>query len=413
MRLRREVCAAAAGARTEQEFFTRLGQAGVLVRQRHSTTHPGEVTGYAVGLPQHAAKDGGVIWYGGGKLAADLTLPKLRGRWADPTARNPLTGAAAMPGLAVRAVLRASVADAAGQASGEADFFARLRAAGVLVRERFSEVNPGQVTGYAVTLPGCTGPDGTLRWYGGGRLNDALTLPRLRSTWAGGRRGTAERSEASRFTAPERTEIYRHAARQAAAAAEHLRNCTAGDPGSGADAAWAAADTLHAAARATGSRVLRCAADGYDRAARAPYGRVPRRTREGDRLRAAARLLAMTGGSVGDGTGQAGALVANLVALADAVAGLREAQAHAAQAAAAREAAEQLHAAFTQARGRALHPGRVHPRPTRPSAPAGRAHDDFPVPLAQVLPVAVAEESVDVGSRPQAAQPPARARPAR
>ena len=40
-----------------------------------------------------------------------------------------------------------------------------------------------------------------------------------------------------------------------------------------ADAAWAAADTLHAAAAALGSRVLRQAADSYDRAARAPYGR--------------------------------------------------------------------------------------------------------------------------------------------
>jgi hypothetical protein len=39
--LRREVCTAAAGARTEQEFFTRLRQAGVLVRQRHSTINPG------------------------------------------------------------------------------------------------------------------------------------------------------------------------------------------------------------------------------------------------------------------------------------------------------------------------------------------------------------------------------------
>jgi hypothetical protein len=95
--LRREVCTAAAGARTEQEFFDRLARAGVLMRHRHSTIHPGEVTGYAVGLPQHTAKDGGIIWYGGGKLAADLTLPKLRARWADPQARDPLAGAAGLP----------------------------------------------------------------------------------------------------------------------------------------------------------------------------------------------------------------------------------------------------------------------------------------------------------------------------
>ena len=96
--------------------------------------------------------------------------------------------------------------------------------------------------------------------------------------------------------------------------------------------------------------MLRCAAAGYDRAARAPFGRLPPRTREGDQLRAAARLLAMTGTTPGDGTGEAGALVANLVRLLEVVQGLREAQAHAAQAAAARHAAEELHAAFSQAR---------------------------------------------------------------
>ena len=96
-RLRREVCTAAAGARTEQEFFARLARAGVLVRRRYSSIHPGEVTGYAVGLAQHTSRDGQVIWYGGGKLAADLTLPKLRARWADPAVRDPLAGAAAWP----------------------------------------------------------------------------------------------------------------------------------------------------------------------------------------------------------------------------------------------------------------------------------------------------------------------------
>ena len=52
--------------------------------RRHSTVNPGEVTGYAVGLPHHTATDGQIIWYGGGKLAADLTLPKLRARWDNP-----------------------------------------------------------------------------------------------------------------------------------------------------------------------------------------------------------------------------------------------------------------------------------------------------------------------------------------
>ena len=43
--------------------------------------NPGEVTGYAVGLPGDLTADGDQIYYSGGKLAPDLTLPKLRRRW--------------------------------------------------------------------------------------------------------------------------------------------------------------------------------------------------------------------------------------------------------------------------------------------------------------------------------------------
>jgi hypothetical protein len=409
--LRREVCIAAAGASSEEEFFARLAQAGVLVRRRQSTVNPGQVTGYAVGLPHHTAKNGQVIWYGGGKLAADLTLPKLRTRWADEPGRDPLAAASALPAPAARAVLRATVATAAERAGSEAEFFTRLRAAGVLVRERLSTINPGEVTGYAVALPGCTGSDGTPRWYSGGRLHDSLTLPRLRSAWAEDQPQASGRSGAFRFTAPERAEIYKHAASQAAVAAEHLRHCAANDPESGADAAWAAADTLHAAARAAGSRVLRCAADRYDRAARTPHRQIPRRTHDGDRLRAVGRLLAMTSGG-SEGVAHVGALARNLIALVDAVAGLRQAQAHAAQAAAARKAAEQLHAAFIQARGPIPHLGQARPRRAVPHTAAGRAQADFPMPLASVLAAtSPGENSPGSRSSPRVVQPPPRPRP--
>ena len=292
--LRREVSTAAAGARTEQDFYARLQQAGVLVRQRRSTIEPGAVTGYAVGLPQHTASGGGVIWYGGGKLAADLTLPKLRARWTTPAGDDRASGAG-LSQSAARAVLRNLVTGAASQAPDEAGFFARLREAGVLVRLRFSDADPGQVTGYSVTLPEHTGHDGAALWYGGGRLEAGLTLPRLRDRWGHPRNDGPERRVAFRFTAPERNAIYGHAARQAAAAAEHIRRCAHGDPSGAADAAWAAADTLHVAARVLRSPALRCAADAYDRAARSPHGRVPHRTRDGDQLRATARLVALLG----------------------------------------------------------------------------------------------------------------------
>src|ERR1039458_9255901 len=59
--LRREVCAAAAGARAEDDFFAYLAEAGVLVRRRYSTQNPAQVTGYAVGLPGHAARDSQIV----------------------------------------------------------------------------------------------------------------------------------------------------------------------------------------------------------------------------------------------------------------------------------------------------------------------------------------------------------------
>ena len=56
--LRRHVATAAASAASAEEFFARLDQAGVLVRLRYSTRNPGQVTGYAVALPDDTARNG-------------------------------------------------------------------------------------------------------------------------------------------------------------------------------------------------------------------------------------------------------------------------------------------------------------------------------------------------------------------
>jgi hypothetical protein len=101
---------------------------------------------------------------------------------------------------------------------------------------------------------------------------------------------------------------------------------------------------LHAAAAALGSRVIRQAADSYARAARMPYARIPRPTPAGNSLRQTARLLSRAA-LLGQNPAACHAdLVTQLVALVEAVIELRQAQQHAAQAAAARRAAEHLHA---------------------------------------------------------------------
>jgi hypothetical protein len=413
--LRREVSVAAAGAGTEQEFFARLAEAGVAVRKRYSTAHPGEVTGYAVGLPQHTAKNGGIIWYGGGKLAADLSLPKLRRRWAATGAADGAFPGRGLSAGAARAVLRRLVTTAAEQARDEAGFFAGLRSAGVRVRVRFSEVNPGEVTGYSVSLPGLEGGEGTPLWYGGGRLAPDLTLPRLRRRWAPGRSGAEQPAGAFRFTDPERDAIYAHAARQAARATEHIRRCAYTDPGRAADAAWAAADTLHAAARGLRNPALRRAADSYSRAARARYGRIPRPSRNGHRLRAAARMIALTGWLTGDTTLAAAALITNLAALAIAVAELREAQQHAAQAAAARTAATHLRTC-SRPRSRVPHAGHAQAhrpgRHRRAGTVAGLARGDFPMPAGPAHPP-LASPGPPGPRRRHGPLPPRRAGPSR
>jgi hypothetical protein len=117
--LRRQVTTAAASACSEDEFFARLDRAGRLVRKRFSVSNPGQVTGYSVALPGDTTKDGRPIWYGGGKLAPDLSWPKLRQRWApDRTAsgRAPESDAA----MHIRAMTSsdpAAAADAAWAAS--------------------------------------------------------------------------------------------------------------------------------------------------------------------------------------------------------------------------------------------------------------------------------------------------------
>ena len=167
--------------------------------------------------------------------------------------------------------------------------------------------------------------------------------------------------------------------RTAAAATEQIRQLSVTDPGRAADAAWAAADTFHAAASALGSRVLRQAAESYARAARAPYGRVPYRTRAGDGLRGAARLLSLAAPATGDPVLAQIVLIVRLIALAQAVAGLRAAQRHAAQAAAARAAARRLHTA------RCAYERRPASQRAQERAQASAAAEAFPFSIRDVL----------------------------
>jgi hypothetical protein len=86
--LARTVRSAAVASNTEAEFVRRLRRSDLLTRPRYAEGGRDRVVGYSVAL--RAAGDAKPIWFGGGKLAADLTLPRLREYWeasATETAR--------------------------------------------------------------------------------------------------------------------------------------------------------------------------------------------------------------------------------------------------------------------------------------------------------------------------------------
>ncbi|TDC91978.1 hypothetical protein [Actinomadura sp. 7K507] len=355
--LRRHVAAAAAGARTEAGFFAALEAEGVGVRKRYSTRFAGQVTGYAVAMPDDVGPSGQPVWFGGGKLASDLTLPKLRCRWSveghGRPGPRPLSGRH-LSARTARAVVRTTVRRAADEARTAEEFLDLLQRQGLLVKPRYSRLEPDQITGYAVALPDTEEPV----WYTGGRLAEDLSLPRLQHRWSAQERGTG--IEEGELTFEERQAFYDDAAQAAAYATSQLRRHLATDPYRAADACWAASDALHVAAKVTGNPHLGHAADTYDRAARAPYGRIPRASAAGNALRTTARLLTLAG-TQDRGTVSILLLVSRLITLLDTLAQLRILQQRQAQADAARAASQHLSRAAADAGPAAWHEDLVQP----------------------------------------------------
>ena len=199
------VRATAAASDSEAQFVAVCAQTpDVRIRPRFAAGRDDVVTGYSVAWA--APGSGALNWYGGGSLATDLSLPRLRARWPD----TPQTAAAAIPEwrAAKRNQVPAPSASAAavtapttardrlaltvracGAAAGdEAEFVRRVRRAGVRIRPRFAKGSTTVVTGYSVALRG--GP-GAGVWYGGGHLARDLTLTRLRADWPTSPEGAA------------------------------------------------------------------------------------------------------------------------------------------------------------------------------------------------------------------------------
>ncbi|WP_245861962.1 hypothetical protein [Georgenia soli] len=82
--LARTVRGCSTAAADEAEFVRRMRRAGLLVRPRFADGRTDVVTGYSVATRPEAGER--AIWYGGGHLARDLTLPRLRQAWPDTPA---------------------------------------------------------------------------------------------------------------------------------------------------------------------------------------------------------------------------------------------------------------------------------------------------------------------------------------
>jgi hypothetical protein len=80
-RLERVVRGSAAAAVEEAEFVRRVRRAGVKLRPRFAAGRDDVVMGYSAALRPPAGQ--APVWYGGGHLARDLTLPRLRAQWPD------------------------------------------------------------------------------------------------------------------------------------------------------------------------------------------------------------------------------------------------------------------------------------------------------------------------------------------
>src|SRR6202453_222680 len=362
--LRRLVQEAAATASTEEDFFVRLRNAGALIRERRSEQEPDRITGYAVSLGDQRTAAGGPVWFGGGKLAPDLTLPQLRRRWGRSRSTSPGV-AESVSRHSARALLRQAAATAAGHASSDATFFGHLEQAGVLIRYRYSSHDPAQVTGYALAFPDQTGDDGEPVWYSGGRLGAELTLPALRRRWdSGGGTGIPGRPDPA-----ERRALWADIVRLTTASAEQFKadpQAAADIPEVPADVLWIAARTVHGQA----GWYLRAVAADFDRAAREAYRRQPPPSRAGEALRTAVRLLDVLGTT---GRADLGTLVANLAGLAAAAAELRRMQGRAHQAAAARAATNRLCRMVNDA-----HQAARQPTPLHHATASATAHQDSP-----------------------------------
>ncbi|MFV0134589.1 relaxase/mobilization nuclease domain-containing protein [Streptomyces sp. HMX87] len=252
-----------------------------------------------------------------------------------------------------REELRETVRRAAAGATSKEEFFDRLAAAGLLIRKRIAP--SGDLLGYKVALPDDRNKDDEPVFYAGSTLAPDLSLPRIRERWT----LPAEAATSADGSGPEQPTLPpvtgpAFARRRATAATwQALLIIDHGDDGTAAAQIAAAGEILDALAKTSAAHTraeLREAAVAFERASRSHVKAVRGHDRA---LRQAARDLVHSGPALG--RGEDGATTAMLIDmaffLAITAANWHAKKHHSQQAAAARQAAEHLRAAYQAAAG--------------------------------------------------------------
>ncbi|MFF3412475.1 relaxase/mobilization nuclease domain-containing protein [Streptomyces sp. NPDC002742] len=261
-----------------------------------------------------------------------------------------------------REELRETVRRAVTGARGEAEFFDRLAAAGLLIRTR--EAPSGDLLGYKVALPDDRNKDGEPVFYPGVRLAPDLSLPRIRERWSADQTSSTDSPGRAMTTNPSAARR-----RTASAAWTAITVVENGDDEVAAAHIAATGEVLDALAKTSAAhtrRELRDAAFAFERASRSHV----RAERGHDRaLRQAARDLVHGGPALGRGEDGASTALAidMLFFLITAAMNWHAKKGHAQQAAAARQAAEHLRAAYQEAAAQPL--GMLYQRGRRLNRP--------------------------------------------
>ncbi|CAG7643411.1 relaxase/mobilization nuclease domain-containing protein [Actinacidiphila bryophytorum] len=234
--------------------------------------------------------------------------------------------------------LRDAVRRALAGAATEEEFFHRLTAQGVRITKRVAP--SGDVTGFTVALPGDRNRDGKPIWFSGSKLAPDLSLPRIRKRLA----STAAPSEGI-------TDPARALRAGTTATADALRSLAKDDDGSAADQLTGIGEVLDALAQTSAAPTrseLQAAARTFERATRS---RIQAANTHNQALRKAARDLIQSGPALGKGEDGAATamLLSVLITAAVMAAHWHAALGHAQQAAAARQTATDLRAAYQAA----------------------------------------------------------------